>query len=216
MSYCRIQLTPYGHLQTMLIQSFTTASLCFFLTAPLCLGAVTHHGHHSLLSKREENLSPDYPLMFQVPLPIPPVKQPTRIVTVSSTPNSTFFSAKDPSNRNIQYYEVEIKSFQHTFFPGLGPADMVGYDGISPGPTIIMERGTESIVRFVNNGPARNSVHLHGSYSRAPFDGWAEDTTKPGEYKDYYFPNGQSGRMMWYHDHAVHIVSPIPREYAPD
>jgi len=47
---------------------------------------------------------------------------------------------------------------------------------------------------------------LHGSYSRAPFDGWAEDITNPGEYKDYYYPNRQSARMLWYHDHAMGIV----------
>lgn len=47
------------------------------------------------------------------------------------------------------------------------------------------------------------SVHLHGCYTRAPFDGWAEDVTKPGEYKDYYYPNSQSARTLWYHDHAV-------------
>ena len=35
-------------------------------------------------------------------------------------------------------------------------------------------------------------------------DGWAEDTIKPGEYKDYYYPNAQPGRTLWYHDHAVH------------
>lgn len=27
--------------------------------------------------------------------------------------------------------------------------------------------------------------------------------TKPGEYKDYYYPNHQAGRMLWYHDHAI-------------
>ena len=64
-------------------------------------------------------------------------------------------------------------------------------------------------------------MHLHGSYSmqhprrlltkhklilpgRAPFDGWAEDITEPGQYKDYYYPNGQAARTLWYHDHAVH------------
>jgi FtsP/CotA-like multicopper oxidase with cupredoxin domain len=52
-----------------------------------------------------------------------------------------------------------------------------------------------------------NSVHLHGSFSRAPFDGWAEDTTQPGEYKDYYYPNQQPSRTLWYHDHAMGIVS---------
>ncbi|KAK5178648.1 hypothetical protein LTR16_010777, partial [Cryomyces antarcticus] len=37
---------------------------------------------------------------------------------------------------------------------------------------------------------------------RAPFDGWAEDTTEVGQYKDYYYPNAQAARTLWYHDHA--------------
>lgn len=61
-------------------------------------------------------------------------------------------------------------------------------------------------MRFVNNAERPNSVHLHGSPSRAPFDGWAEDVTEPGQFKDYYYPNTQSARMLWYHDHAISIV----------
>ncbi|KAM7210459.1 putative bilirubin oxidase precursor [Rhypophila decipiens] len=105
--------------------------------------------------------------------------------------------------REIWYYEMEIKQFNHSIYPNLPNTTMVGYDGISPGPTIIVPKGTESIVRFVNNSPRKNSVHLHGSFSRAPFDGFAEDTTDPGQYKDYYFPNQQNGRTIWYHDHAT-------------
>jgi len=110
------------------------------------------------------------------------------------------------TGKAVLYYEVEIKPFTTQVYPDLGPAHLVGYDGISPGPSFVIPRGTESIVRFINNAELPNSVHLHGSYSRAAFDGWAEDTTNPGEYKDYYYPNQQSGRLLWYHDHAVHIV----------
>lgn len=92
-------------------------------------------------------------------------------------------------------------------FPKLKPARLVGYNGSSPGPTIIVPRGTEAVVRFLNNGDRENSVHLHGSPSRAPFDGWAEDLTLPGQYKDYYYPDSQSARFLWYHDHAIHFVS---------
>jgi bilirubin oxidase len=28
-----------------------------------------------------------------------------------------------------------------------------------------------------------------------------------GEYKDYYYPNGQAARTLWYHDHAEHITA---------
>lgn len=103
---------------------------------------------------------------------------------------------------------MEIKAFSKQIYPHLGSAKFVGYDGMAPGPTFIVPRGTESIVRFINNAEKATSVHLHGSYSRAPFDGWAEDVTEVGEYKDYYYPNMQNARSMWYHDHAAHIVRP--------
>ncbi|KAK4204631.1 putative bilirubin oxidase precursor [Triangularia verruculosa] len=171
-------------------------------------GPQTHH----LAKRKHPNLSPDYPLMFQVPLPIPPLKQPSRIVKVPTltnvtSPISNLTHVNSPTVKQVHYYEIEIKPFQYSIYPNLSPANLVGYDGISPGPTVLVPRGTESVVRFVNNAHANSSVHLHGSYSRAPFDGWAEDTTAPGEYKDYYYPNQQAARMMWYHDHAVHITA---------
>lgn len=113
------------------------------------------------------------------------------------------------TGKEVWYYEMEIKPFTQQVYPSLRPARLVGYDGISPGPTIIVPRGTEIVVRFVNNADAENSVHLHGSPSRAPFDGWAEDVTLPGEYKDYYYPNNQAARFLWYHDHAIHIVGQV-------
>ncbi|KAL8388113.1 hypothetical protein RB595_009451 [Gaeumannomyces hyphopodioides] len=153
------------------------------------------HEDHEPLTRRKDWESPPYKYIYNFPLPIPPVKQPLQVVTNTST------------GRPIWYYEVEIKPFTQQVYPNLGPARMVGYDGISPGPTFIIPRGQETIVRFVNNAQLPNSVHLHGSYSRAPFDGWAEDTTNPGQYKDYYYPNSQEGRMMWYHDHAVAVTA---------
>lgn len=101
------------------------------------------------------------------------------------------------TGQQIWYYEFEIKPFTQQVYPKLKPARLVGYDGKSPGPTIIVPKGTESVVRFVNNADRENSVHLHGSPSRAPFDGWADDLTHPGQYKDYYYPNFQSARMLW-------------------
>jgi FtsP/CotA-like multicopper oxidase with cupredoxin domain len=57
----------------------------------------------------------------------------------------------------------------------------------------------EAVVRFVNNGPTNVSVHVHGQYNRAPFDGWAADYAYPGQYKDYHYPNAQNARTIWYH-----------------
>jgi bilirubin oxidase len=115
------------------------------------------------------------------------------------------------TGKEVRYYEVEIKPFTKTVYPGKGPASFVGYDGIAPGPTFVVPRGVETFVRFINKATVESSIHLHGSPSRAPWDGWAEDVIHPGQYKDYYFPNFQEARTLWYHDHAMHVVSfPTP------
>ncbi|KAH7312655.1 bilirubin oxidase [Stachybotrys elegans] len=145
--------------------------------------------HTGPVRRQSPSLSPALPLYDQ-PLPIPPVKEPKMIITNPTT------------GEDILYYEVEIRPFTKSIY-GSGNTSLVGYDGIAPGPTFLVERGQETVVRFINNSPSGNSVHLHGSPSRAPFDGWAEDITEPGEYKDYYYPNQQSARTLWYHDHAM-------------
>ncbi|KXJ93646.1 phenol oxidase A [Microdochium bolleyi] len=136
--------------------------------------------------------SPEYQQIYQNPLPIPPQKQPLQTFT-------------NPINgKPIWYYEIVIQKFQQQVYAGKSPANLIGYDGIAPGPTFIVPVGTETIVRVINNITDETSVHLHGSPSRAPFDGWAEDLTFPGQYKDYYWPNYQASRTLWYHDHAMH------------
>jgi bilirubin oxidase len=135
--------------------------------------------------------SPEYKHIFEFPLPAPPIKEALKTFTSPST------------GKPIDYYEVEIKDLSMQTYPELGPTKYVGYDGIFPGPTFHMVQGREAIVRFINHAELANSVHLHGSFSRAPFDGWADDITAPGQYKDYYYPNAQNARTLWYHDHAV-------------
>ncbi|KAI2477123.1 Blue copper oxidase cueO [Pyrenophora tritici-repentis] len=137
-------------------------------------------------------LSPVYKQIFQNRLPIPQNKEKSFTYTNATTGNE------------IDFYEIDVKPYTQQIYPGLKPARLVGYDGTSPGPTFRMTRGREAVVRFKNHGDKDLSVHLHGSFSRAPFDGWAEDTTKYGQYKDYYYPNKQAGRTLWYHDHAIH------------
>jgi len=118
-------------------------------------------------------LSPVYKEIFQNSLPFPPDK----------APKETYYNST--TNTYIDYYEIEIKPFTQQVYKGLKPAQLVGYDGISPGPTFRMEKNREAVVRFINHGENDISVHLHGSYSRTPFDGWAEDTTAKNQYKDY-------------------------------
>ncbi|KAF8538453.1 Cupredoxin [Trichophaea hybrida] len=148
-----------------------------------------------LVSAQLPRKSPVYPDEFQHELPIPPVKRPLATYTDRRT------------GKIMDFYEIKIKKFKKQLFPNLGEATLVGYDGIAPGPTFKVRKGRETVVRFVNEYDRPSAIHLHGSYSRAPFDGWAEDTIAPGYYKDYYYPNKQTGRSLWYHDHAVGITA---------
>jgi spore coat protein A, manganese oxidase len=89
-----------------------------------------------------------------------------------------------------------------------------GYNGITPGPLLSIEQGRKAIVRQINGMKGVRhptlgyepvtSVHLHGSASLPEYDGYASDVTKPGEFKDYHYPNIQDARTLWYHDHGVH------------
>ncbi|KAH9999562.1 Cupredoxin [Xylariaceae sp. FL0662B] len=174
------------------------------LVAHICASSLAQNIYEShipeeeaiALSQRASTESgTEFPLIFQQPLPIPPVKQPRQIIVNPVT------------GRDIWYFEIEIRPFNQQIYLNLNPARLVGYDGISPGPTFVIPRGTETVVRFINDADLQNSVHLHGSPSRAPFDGWAADLTFPGEFKDYYYPNFESARLLWYHDHALGITA---------
>jgi FtsP/CotA-like multicopper oxidase with cupredoxin domain len=109
-------------------------------------------------------------------------------------------------------YRIAIKEAQLEILPGFRTT-VWAYDGIVPGPTIIVQQGRKAKVRFINQLPLRHptlkytpwtSVHLHGSASLPSDDGYASDITYPGEYKDYRYPNFQHARTLWYHDHGVH------------
>jgi len=111
-----------------------------------------------------------------------------------------------------QRFHIVARETTAQIIPGVRTR-MWGYNGLVPGPTIKMRRGVEAVVRMRNQMPAQHplfgydfniSTHLHGSASLPQFDGYADDVTHPGYYKDYYYPNWQPARTIWYHDHAVH------------
>lgn len=103
--------------------------------------------------------------------------------------------------------------------PGAPATPVLGYAwGASaptvPGPLIKVDQNTRVRLRVHNALPTTHptfgyggvatSVHLHGSASLPQYDGFADDLTTPGHYKDYWYPNHQGPRTIWYHDHSVH------------
>ena len=78
--------------------------------------------------------------VFAVPLPIPPVLEPTS------------------SDAETDYYEITQREGRVEILPGL-PTAVWGYDGIFPGPTIEARRGRRVAVRQRNALPVPVSTH---------------------------------------------------------
>ncbi len=110
------------------------------------------------------------------------------------------------------YYAITMAATSLEIIPGYKTM-VFAYNGSVPGPTFKAKQGRTAVVRFRNMLPNVHptlgyepwtSVHLHGSASLPQFDGYANDITHPGQFKDYHYPNFQPARTLWYHDHGVH------------
>ena len=134
------------------------------------------------------------PKPFTLPFKIPPVATPVSV------------------HDGEDCYRIFIKEAKAEILPGY-QTTIWAYNGTFPGPTIQVNQGQKTKVRYINQLPLKHpvlkytpwtSVHLHGSASLPQFDGYASDICYPGEYKDYNYPNVQPARTLWYHDHGVH------------
>src|SRR4051794_6544735 len=134
----------------------------------------------------------------------------------------------DGQMRSYPRYEINQTFGVAQIMPGY-KTPIFGYNGVTPGPTIRVHHEQPIIVNQTNllhrppAAPYQNSAmpskytsdplqrststHLHGSASLPQFDGYASDTTLPGEVKTYFYPNCQEARTLWYHDHGVHHTS---------
>jgi FtsP/CotA-like multicopper oxidase with cupredoxin domain len=160
------------------------------------------------------------PAMFTLPF-----QRPAELAPVG---NGLFAGNADGVLRSYPRYEIAQQFTVASILPGY-KTPVFGYNGLTPGPTLRMQRGTPAIVRQTNvlqqPPPApyqslpmpsaytadpwqrSTSTHLHGSASMPHFDGYASDVTFPGQVKSYFYPNCQEARTLWYHDHAVHHTS---------
>ncbi|MEV6282316.1 multicopper oxidase domain-containing protein [Kribbella sp. NPDC051770] len=148
------------------------------------------------------------PEPFQVPLPIPPTKRPVR------------------SDASTDYYRVVQRKASLEILPGLR-TEVLGYDGLLPGPTFDVRSGRTSVVEQVNQLDVPTVVHLHGGHTPASSDGWPLDLLMPnGNHQDhaghhgmtggdvktgsrsYTFPNTQRAATLWYHDHRMDYTAP--------
>ncbi|WP_433355753.1 multicopper oxidase family protein [Microtetraspora malaysiensis] len=150
------------------------------------------------------------PAPFTVPLPVPPVARPVR-----------------PG-----HYELAQRAAKVEIIPGTR-TEVWGFDGVFPGPTLDLRRGSETVVRVRNELPVPTSTHLHGGVTPADSDGYPTDlvvaagrgfrpvgghhagmridpdqwTFHPGA-RDYAYPLEQRAATLWYHDHRMDFTGP--------
>ena len=122
------------------------------------------------------------------------------------------FTSYDADGVLVKHFNVTERPGSAVIAPGL-TTPVYGYNGAVTGPTIDIDKGTRAVLRIRNKLPATSpefghdfstSTHLHGSASLPEYDGYANDLTRPGSYKEYRYPNFQAARTLWYHDHGVH------------
>jgi len=126
--------------------------------------------------------------VFELPLNIPPLAEPSGI---------------DKKGRLI--YELTQMNATIEIIPGY-LTDILGYNGMTPGPTIKVDSEQEIIVRQINNTNVRTTTHLHGGHMPAGNDGHPVDYVEPGTYKDYLYTNKQQPATLWYHDHTMDLT----------
>ncbi len=152
------------------------------------------------------------PRPFRVPLPVPPVKRPSR------------------TEGGTDYYEIVQRVAEAEILPGLR-TPILSYDGIFPGPTIVGTSGRRAVVRHRNELPVPVAVHLHGGHTPADSDGFATNLVLPVEgwtppagaghgdrtmmrgdvstgFRDYVYPHDQRAATLWYHDHRMDFTGP--------
>ncbi|RCK33476.1 copper oxidase [Thalassospira xiamenensis] len=80
----------------------------------------------------------------------------------------------------------------------------IGYNGVSPGPTLRFREGEEAVINVTNNLKEATSIHWHGlilPYQMDGVPGISFPGIEPGETFTYRIPVKQSG-TYWFHSHS--------------
>lgn len=145
-------------------------------------------GGHSGPAAASPTLTP-----FVDPLPIPPVLR-----------------RRVKGKKDV--YTITMKPGTAQCHRDLPPTNILGYNGLYPGPTIKATKNRTVEITQINNlagashdhGAAQHnpSIHLHGALVAPDSDGHPNDSIAPGAFRVYTYPNKQLGTTLWYHDHT--------------
>jgi spore coat protein A, manganese oxidase len=150
---------------------------------------------------------------FTQPLPIPPALPPAA------------------QTADADVFQLSERKGVAQIVPGVN-TPIWGYNGTTPGPTILARKGRPAHVTFTNELrpqdedaayinpnpqdprthpfiPASTVVHLHGINADHASDGYPEERRQFGQSFTHHYPNNEYQRpaTFWYHDHSSHITS---------
>ena len=134
---------------------------------------------------------------FTQSLYIPPVLTPTLMTSTTD------------------YYDLVLREADVEIIPGM-LTRIMGFDGLSPGPTIRARAGRQVVMSHSNGLPVNTlggapgdvAIHLHGGHVPSSEDGFPTDIIRPGATRSYTYPNNQPPATLWYHDHLMGYTGP--------
>ena len=142
-------------------------------------------------------------------LPVPPIAKPVTPRTFNPFPARAL-----PAD--VIHYEITAIEARHSFHSQLPLNSIWGYDGITPGPTIVAKANTNVLVRFNNALPQDdpvqiglpiNAIHRHGGFQAPEDDGYPGNFFPTGASRDYLFLHPNEDSNLWYHDHSLDITA---------
>lgn len=130
------------------------------------------------------------------------------------------------------FYKISQQANFVSIHPQLDPQYIWGYDGRSPGPTIVAQYNRRVLIRNFNNLPSGPppggfglpsvSTHLHNGHTPSESDGFPCYFFETGKFYDYQYPNIAAGfssshppngdpneqlGTLWFHDHRIDFTA---------
>jgi manganese oxidase len=110
-------------------------------------------------------------------------------------------------NNNVKEFHLVAEPVKREIAPGM-VANLWGYNGQSPGPTIEVVEGDKVRIFLTNKLPEKTSVHWHGQRLPNGMDGVSgltQPAIEPGKTFVYEFEARRTGTFM-YHPHADEMM----------